>query len=136
VAAFVDTNVIVYAFDAGDERKRALALELLDDPSLAMVVSSQVLTEFYWTVTRKLVPPLPEEAAQDVVHNLAQGEVVAVDASLVEAAIALARRHRLSLWDAAIVAAAQRAGCSEILSEDLHHGGVVAGIRIRNPFAA
>jgi predicted nucleic acid-binding protein len=135
LASFVDTNVIVYAFDGGDERKRAIALDLLDDASFHMVLSAQVLSEFYWTVTRKLVPPLEEEAAHDAVHHLSQGEVVPIDAGLVDAAIGLARRHQLALWDAAIVVAAHRAGCDEILTEDLNAGEVIVGVRIRNPFA-
>jgi hypothetical protein len=58
----------------------------------------------------------------------------ATDAGLVDAAIALARRHRLALWDATIVAAAQRAGCDELLTEDLGDGTTIEGVRIRDPF--
>jgi predicted nucleic acid-binding protein len=107
---------------------------VLGDASIDIVVSAQVLSEFYWTVTRKLTPGLPEDLAHDVVRNLAEGEVVPLDAGLVDAAIALARRHDLSLWDAAIVVAAQRSGCDELLTEDLNHGEVIAGVRIRDPF--
>jgi len=136
LASFVDTNVIVYAFDVGNDRKRQVALELLGDPSLQLVVSVQVLSEFYWTVTRKLVPPLEAEAAHDVVRHLSEGEVVPIDASLVDAAITLARQHRLAVWDAAILAAARRSGCSELLTEDLDDGAIIEGVRIRNPFQA
>ena len=134
MATFVDTNVIVYAFDVGDERKREVALQLLGDSSLYLVVSAQVLNEFYWTATRRLEPPLEEADAHDVVRHLAAGDVVPIDASLVDAAIALARRHRLALWDAAILAAARRWGCDELLTEDMSDGAVIEGVRIRNPF--
>ena len=136
MATFLDTNVLVYAFDRGDERKRAIAQEILDDGSIGIVVSAQVLSEFYWVVTRRLTPPLAEDVAHDVVHHLAESEVVPIDGALVDAAIGLSRRHRLALWDAAILVAANRAGCHEVLSEDLNDGEVVAGVRIRNPFAA
>jgi len=136
LASFVDTNVIVYAFDLGDDRKRQVATRLLGDASLQLVVSAQVLNEFHWTVTRRLAPPLDAEAAHDVVRHLSEGEVVPIDAGLVDAAIALARRHRLALWDAAIVAAARRSGCSELLTEDLSDGEIIEGVRIRNPFQA
>lgn len=136
MATFLDTNVLVYAFDRSDERKQAVAQRLLGDTSMAIVVSAQVLNEFYWVATRKLTPPLAEDVAQDVVLHLARGEVVPVDAHLVEAAIDLSRRHPLSLWDAAIVIAAERAGCEVLLSEDLNDGEVVQGVTIRNPFAA
>jgi predicted nucleic acid-binding protein len=134
VASFVDTNVLVYAFDSGDARKRQISLDLLDDASLSLVLSTQVLLEFYGVVTRRLEPPLDAEEAHDVVRHLSMGEVVSPDAALVDAAIALARRHRLALWDAAIVAAAQRAGCHELLTEDLGDGTTIEGVTIRDPF--
>ena len=134
MASFVDTNVLVHASAIGDQLKRQVALDILDDASLRMVVSAQVLLEFYWTVTRKLAPPLEAKEAHDVVRHLSEGEVVPTDASLVDAAITLARQHRLALWDAAIVAAAKRAGCSELLTEDLSHGATIEGVTIRNPF--
>ncbi len=59
-----------------------------------------------------------------------------IDASLVDTAIAIARRHRIALWDAQIVAAAQRSGCAEVLTEDLDDGAVLAGVRVRDPFSA
>jgi predicted nucleic acid-binding protein len=42
--------------------------------------------------------------------------------------------HRLSYWDAAIVAAARALGCRELLSEDISHGREVEGVSINNPF--
>jgi len=135
LATFVDTNVLVYAYDQGDERKRAIAHELLEDDALSLIVSSQVLNEFYWVVTRKLDPPLEEDVAHEVVRLLAEGEVVAIDAALVDDAITLSRHHRLSLWDASIVAAARRANCTTLLTEDLAQGSIIAGVEISNPFA-
>ena len=61
--------------------------------------------------------------------------MVSTDAALVLSAIATARDSRISLWDAMVVQAAKRAGCDEILTEDLNDGQVIEGIRIRNPFA-
>jgi len=135
VTAFLDTNVLIYAFDASEPAKRARAVALLEDEALDVVVSAQVLNEFYWTATRKLDPKVPEDVAQDVVRGLALGRVVPVDAALVEEAIALTRRHHLSLWDAGIVVAAQRAGCHELLTEDLANGQAFGGVRVRDPFA-
>ena len=135
MTAFLDTNVLVYAFDASEPAKRARAVALLEDEALDVVVSAQVLNEFYWTVTRKLDPKVPDDVAQDVVRGLALGRVVPVDAALVEEAIALARRHDLSLWDAGIVVAAQRAGCHELLTEDLANGQAFGGVTVRDPFA-
>jgi predicted nucleic acid-binding protein len=135
VAAFVDTNVIVYAFDRSEERKRRIALELLADQGELLVVSAQVLAEFFWTVTRKLRPPLPEATAQQVVKDLSVGPVVPMDAGLIEASFSTARRHQLALWDAMIVESAIAGGCERLLTEDLSPGQVIRGLRIEDPFA-
>ncbi len=133
VRAFVDTNVLVYAFDRRDERKRMRALELIQGGS-RLVLSSQVLGEFYVTVTRKLATPMPEAEAAEVVERLCALPVVPVDARLAEAAIATSRARRLSYWDAMIVEAAAVAGCEVLLTEDLSHGTVLRGVRVENPF--
>ena len=99
MASFVDTNVIVYAFDLGNDRKREVALQLLGNSSLDLVLRAQVLSEFYWIATRKLEAPLAAEEAHDVVRHLSDGDVVPIEASLVDAAIALACRHRLASCD-------------------------------------
>lgn len=132
---FIDTNVLVYAFDASEPAKRARAVALLEDEALDIVLSAQVLNEFYWTVTRKLTPTVPADVAQEVVRELALGRVVPIDANLAEEAIALSRRHRLSLWDAGIVVAAQRSGCRELLTEDLTNGQAFGPVTVRDPFA-
>ena len=134
MTVFLDTNVLVYAFDGSEPAKRARAMSLLEDEALDVVVSSQVLNEFYWTATRKLDPKVPDDVAQDAVRGLALGRVVPVDAALVEEAIALSRRHRLSLWDAGIVVAAQRAGCRELLTEDLANSQAFGSVTVRDPF--
>jgi len=136
VAAFVDTNVVVYAFDRSDERKRLIALEIMEQAEDPIVVSTQVLNEFYWAVTRKLDPPLSQELAQEAVKNLAVGRVVPFDADLVLEAIAISRVHDITLWDAGIVSAASRAGSDILLTEDLNDGQVISGVTIRNPFAS
>jgi predicted nucleic acid-binding protein len=132
---FLDTNVLVYAFDASEPTKRARAVALLEDEALDIVLSAQVLNEFYSTVTRKLTPAVSAAVAQEVVRELALGRVVPIDASLVEEAIALSRRRRLSLWDAGIVVAAQRSGCRELLTEDLTSGQAFGSVTVRDPFA-
>lgn len=53
---------------------------------------------------------------------------------MILAAIDLARLHALSFWDASIVRAASTAGCGLPLTEDLHYGQVVDGVRVENPF--
>lgn len=134
--AFLDTNVLVYLFDSSSPRKQRRAREVFVERTERdeAVLSPQVLEEFYVTVTRKLAAPVPEDKAERMVRSFAALPVVTTDAALVLAAVVLARRNQLSLWDALIVAAAKAGGASELLSEDLQHGQVIEGIRVVNPF--
>jgi predicted nucleic acid-binding protein len=134
VAAFVDTNVAVYVFDRGAGDKRTRAAQLLESPSEQLVVSSQVLSEFFWTVTRKLRPPLAIEKAREATRQLAALRVVPIDGDLVLSSIATAVSWQLALWDAMIVEAAVRGGCDRLFSEDLQHGQEIRGVRVENPF--
>ena len=132
MTAFLDTDVLVYAFDSSDDRKRRLAIEVIE--RAPFVVSAQVLGEFYVTVTRKLAVPLPADDAARAVGRLSALAVVPTDAALVAAAVETVRAHQVSYWDALIIEAAAVAGCDVLLSEDLADGSVMRGVRIENPF--
>ena len=133
---FLDTNVLVYGYDRRDPAKMARALDLLSDAieSGTGVVSAQVLSEFFNVVTRRLPDPLSFEVAGTIVGEIAAMPVVEIDAALVQRAIGVCRRYRISYWDALIVAAAERARCSRILSEDLNPEQSYDGVVVVNPF--
>ena len=59
---FLDTNVVVYAFDVADARRQQLAVEVLESEA-DLVISTQVLLETWWVLTRKLASPLAPAAA-------------------------------------------------------------------------
>jgi len=133
---FIDTNVWVYAVDAADPAKRERARAVLaprDDAHIT--TSSQVLSEFYTVVTRKLASPMSEELAAQMVDQLSQLPVVPVDVDLVLRAVAGSRAWNISLWDALIIRAAEVAGCAVVLSEDLADGATYGSVRVSNPFA-
>ena len=134
---FLDSNVLVYSVDhsPAEKAKRARAIELLSTQPEDLVVSTQVLQEFYVVSTRKLEQPLSEERAAAAVRGISKLDVVGMDASLVLTAIDTSRTAQLPLWDALIIEAASRAGCDRVLSEDLNAGQVIHGVRIENPFA-
>ncbi|MCC7059019.1 MAG: PIN domain-containing protein [Burkholderiaceae bacterium] len=136
--AFFDTNVLVYLFDADAVDKQRLARSLLQREADAgrATVSTQVLQEFFVTVTRKLGTPLGTENAERAVRRLAELSVVPVDTALVLAGIGLSRRLRISLWDALIVGAALQSGSTVLYTEDLQHGQRIDGLTVANPFAA
>ena len=138
MTAFFDTNVLVYLFDSASPEKQGKARDVFSERAQRdeVLLSTQVLQEFYVTVTRKLASPLSAAQAERLVRDFAAFPVVSTDAPLVVAAVALSRRHRLSLWDAMIVVAARAGGATELLTEDLQHGRVLEGVRIDNPFRA
>lgn len=130
--SFVDTNVVVYAFDTADPRRQSAALAILQSDA-ELVVSTQVLLETWWVLTRKL--RLSDETASEVVAQLGRLPVVSTDRQLAKDAIRLSRTRQLAIWDALIVEAARTADCERVLSEDLQHGQDFGGIVIENPFA-
>jgi predicted nucleic acid-binding protein len=134
---FVDTNVLVYDRDRRDpskhERAQAWMAALWQHPGRG-VVSSQVLTEFYWTVTRKLRPGLDEETAQRYVRALLAWEFVAVDQAAIIDAWTEQDRFGFSFWDSLVVATARIGRCRVLLTEDLQDGQDLDGLLVVNPF--
>ena len=133
---FVDTNVLVYVFDSDSPTKQATARQLLNDNAENIILSTQVLGEFYVTVTRKLRKPLSAERAMDALDDLRAFPVRSVHAELVLSAARRSQLSQLSYWDALIVESALDAGADVLLTEDLQHGQTFAGLRIVNPFRA
>ncbi len=133
--AFLDTNVVVYVFDHDEPSKSRRAKDVLKRAKPGeLVLSAQVLSEFYVTVTRKLKRPLTAALAARAVDQLGLLAAVSIDADLVKAAIRISDSSQLSYWDGLIVASAATAGCERLLSEDLNDGQVISGVRVENPF--
>jgi predicted nucleic acid-binding protein len=134
---FLDTNILVYAFDAGDERKHKIASALIAQgfQEVSAVISTQVLKEFFVTVTQKTARKMSVKDAEQAVRNFALWRVIETSVPLVLDAIGIHHKQRISFWDAMIVAAAHAGGCRTLLSEDLHHNSVVGNVRILNLFA-
>lgn len=134
VDAFIDTNILVYSVSShrSEKDKRDIARTLLRATDFG--TSAQVLGEFYVTVTQKIAEPLSESHALQLISRLIQLPVVAIDSDLVLEAIALKHHHRVSYWDAAIIAAAHRLGAKIIYSEDLAHEQIYGSTSVINPF--
>jgi predicted nucleic acid-binding protein len=132
--AFVDTNVLVYAVDAADPNKQATARKLLEERGADLVISAQVLSEFYVVVARRLATPMSEKDAAAAVDELAKLPTVVTDADLVRDGISISREAQLSFWDGLVVAAARVAGCDAVITEDLASGSTIAGVRVDSPF--
>jgi predicted nucleic acid-binding protein len=134
---FVDTNVLVYARDAGEPVKQPVAADWMAQlwSSRRGRVSVQVLNEYFVTVTLKLQPGLPCETAWRDVTDLFAWKPVPADTAVLTRTRAIHGEHGLSWWDAQIVAAARMAGCHRLLTDDLQDGQEIDGVVVVNPFA-
>lgn len=136
MSAFVDTNILLYAVStAADEAtKSSTAIAILDREDL--VLSAQVLQEFYAQATRPTRPDaLSHDVAVALIESWLRFSVVETTVQLILDALSSTRRWRISFWDAAIVEAARAGGCSTLLTEDLQGGMNFAGVTVDNPFS-
>lgn len=135
--AFVDANVILYAYDRSAGSRHERAAQLVGDLGARRrgALSIQVLQEFYVNATRKLAEPLAHDLALGRVRALARWPLHVPRAADVFAAAQLSHDAQLSFWDAMIVRSAAALGCATLWSEDLNDGQQIAGVTIRNPFS-
>ena len=129
--AFFDTNVLLYLL-SGDAAKANRAEQIIASGG---VVSVQVLNEFAAVGVRKLALRIRDiREILSVVRAVCN--VTPVDLETHDLGLDLAERHRFSIYDALIVAAALRARCTVLHTEDLQDNQKIERLTIRNPFIA
>jgi predicted nucleic acid-binding protein len=133
---FFDTNVLVYAVDASDPARQELAIARFEQACMndTVVISTQVLQEFFNATTRKLRPPLSVREAVQQMERLCAFTVIDTTSAGVLAAAALMQAHRLQWWDALILEAALRANADVLVSRDGQHGQRFGKLVVENPF--
>lgn len=133
---FLDTNILVYAYDTSAREKHEVARGVVAEiwRSGLGILSIQVLQEFFVTVTRKLKKPLDGRAALQLVEDFLTWTIILNDEGNLLYAIRIHLQSKFSLWDSLIIAAAVRGEATYLISEDLSHGQKIEGITIRNPF--
>jgi len=134
--AFLDTNILVYAYDQHEPHKQRKAQELITDgiEKENLLISVQVLGEFFNVVTRHIPQPMTPDEAQEIIAAISILPVQEIDLTMVNRAIDTHKTYRISYWDALIVTAAERAACTLILSEDLSDSQAYHNMVVRNPF--
>ena len=134
---FIDTNVLIYSFDASRPAKRETARNLIAEAleEGTGVISYQVIQEFLNAATRKFAVPLKLNDAERYLDTALEPicEVFS-SAELYHLALEIADEWRFSFYDSLIVAAALEAECKVLYSEDLQDNQTVRGLTIRNPF--
>ena len=136
--AFVDTNVLVYAFDTTDPKKHLVSNSLITNlvSEGRLCISVQVVHEFYSVLTKPSRPfrVSHEQAARVVSELIESASVISLTPEMTLSALAVVKVHCISFWDALIWAAAKHSNCQVIYSEDFQNGRLLDGIRYVNPF--
>ena len=127
---------LVYAFDREERDKHKKAQGILTEcwSNRSGTLSTQVLQEFYVTVTRKLAKTLPRQEAREIIKELSAWQIYQPTPADTIAASELEEKHSLSFWDALIVVAAQNSGATTLISEDMQDGRQIGALKITNPF--
>ncbi len=134
VIRFLDTNILLYAYDLDAPAKREIALSLVENGWAVLgetAISVQVLQEMHVNLERR---GITRAAAGQIVRDFSLWPMVETSLALLHAALSEQIRWKISLWDALILAAARQSGATELLTEDLNHGQNYDGVKVVNPF--
>jgi predicted nucleic acid-binding protein len=128
--SFFDTNILIYL--ASDDAAKADRAESIVREG--GTISVQVLNEVANVARRKMQLSWQETRGfLSSLRELLTVHPITVDTH--ELGLALAERHRLSIYDALIAASALLAECDRLWSEDMQDGMAIDNrLRIVNPF--
>jgi len=136
---FFDTNVLVYLFDAKAPDKQAVARSLWDRAcrEAAPVLSTQVLQEFFATVTKTLKQGVSVPTAREAILAFSDtADMVSISVPLIVAATRRLETAKLSFWDSLIIESAIGSGARRLWTEDLQDGQTFGKLMIVNPFGS
>lgn len=132
---FLDSNVLIYAYDVSNPAKQRIARALVGTALAGgIVMSTQVLAEFAAIMLHKLSPAARSEDLTAALDALGPVKLVAPDGDIVRRAVEAHAAYGVHFYDGMIIAAAERAGCERIWSEDFNSGQKYFGIAVVNPF--
>lgn len=135
--SFLDSNVVVYAFDQTSPEKSQVAQQLIADGAAEKqgIISYQVVQEFINVALRGFRVVLSRSDLESfVLTALFPMMAVSPSPALIMQALGLQDAHQLNWYDSLIVAAALQAKCKILYSEDFQHGRRFGDLRIENPF--
>jgi predicted nucleic acid-binding protein len=133
---FLDTNILVYAYDAASPAKQRVAQGLVRAAIAGRaIISTQVLSEFAATLLHKASPPISPSELLVLLDALAPIRALFPDADIIRRAVDARAAYGIHFYDGLIVATAEKAGCKRIWSEDLNSGQRYFGVTVENPFS-
>lgn len=136
VKCFVDTNILVYQRDSTEVEKQAKAEEWLKQlwSNKSGRISTQVLNEYYVTVTQKLKPGLTRASARNDIKALSVWNPLVMSTVLIESAWEIQDRYKYSWWDTLIISSALLMECDYLITEDIQHEQKIGNLTIIDPF--
>lgn len=133
-AAFIDTNIWLYAFlDTGEADKSSRAKEILTQTE--PILSVQVINEVCVNLIKKA--GFTEKQISQLIEALYEKyPIIEMDESILLDASQLRQEYALSFWDSMVVACALAADAGILYSEDMQNGLVIREtLEVRNPLA-
>ncbi|MBI5553225.1 MAG: PIN domain-containing protein [Candidatus Diapherotrites archaeon] len=133
----IDSNVLVYAHDAGETEKRPKAREIIQQSVMedCGYVSTQNMVEFYNAITKKIENPLQPEKARQILNDLNEGfRIVQYGGKTILNAISVQMTYRIHFWDALIVATMEENDIQTIVTENEKDFKKVKWLKVINPF--
>lgn len=133
---FLDTNILVYAYDIDEKSKHQTAKDILADcwNSRTGAISTQVLQEFYVTLTHKLSRKLPTNEVREIVRDFLSWPIYQIIPTDIAKASELEDQYGYTFWDSLVITAAQNASAEILYSEDMQDGQKLDDLKIINPF--
>ena len=130
--AFVDTNILIYAYSSTELEKKEISLDILKDKNILM--NTQVINEFIWVMSKKYAVNI--KLLNQIVKNIfISYNVGIIDQDVIMKAIFISGKYGFSYWDSLIVAFAVMNDCKYLYTEDMQHNQVIERrLRILNPF--
>jgi predicted nucleic acid-binding protein len=137
--ALIDTNILVYAFDADSGRKNFTAKELIGRSwrgKERYAVSTQNLAEFSVVVREKVAHPVPSDDVRQflsLVMRSREWQVLGYTAKTIIRAHEIRDECNLHFWDALLAATMEENTVRTIITEDAHFRNI-PWITVQNPF--
>jgi len=137
---FIDTNILVYAYNKTDTRKQAVAIKLLErcwQKQAAYALSSQNLAEFFNVSIYKIRESLSIDEAEKIIKDIctfSHWSIFNYDHETVQHAIGLCKSKNTHFWDAVLAATMLETGVLHIYTENVKDFSKFDGITAVNPF--
>lgn len=135
--SFLDTNVIVYAFDKSNPKKAQVAQSLIEEglADKRSIISYQVVQEFINVVLRGFRIVITRSDLESFLLTvLFPMAAVSWSPTLTTEALRIQTAHQYSWYDCLIIGAALQGECKVLFSEDLQHGQRFGDLVVENPF--